>query len=53
MTTRRGFYDAGEAARSQPVIGWTIDRYSCEPVFVAVASIRRVEPVVPGGGSAA
>jgi ACS family hexuronate transporter-like MFS transporter len=47
------------AAFSQPVIGWTIDRYSYEPVFVAVALmhivsalcvmafIRRIEPVVP------
>jgi ACS family hexuronate transporter-like MFS transporter len=45
------------AALSQPVIGWTIDRYSYEPVFVAVALmhivsatcvmvfIRRVEPL--------
>jgi ACS family hexuronate transporter-like MFS transporter len=45
------------AALSQPVIGWTIDRYSYEPVFVAVAAshivaaacisifVRRVEPV--------
>jgi ACS family hexuronate transporter-like MFS transporter len=47
------------AAFSQPVIGWTIDRYSYEPVFVAVALmhivsalcvmvfIRRIEPVAP------
>jgi sugar phosphate permease len=46
------------AALSQPVIGWTIDHYSYEPVFVAVALmhiasalcvmllIRRIEPVV-------
>jgi hypothetical protein len=46
---------------SQPVIGWTIDRYSYEPVFVAVASmhivsalcimllVRRIEPVVLKG----
>jgi ACS family hexuronate transporter-like MFS transporter len=46
------------AALSQPIIGWTIDRYSYEPVFVAVASmhivsalcimllVRRIEPVV-------
>jgi ACS family hexuronate transporter-like MFS transporter len=46
------------AALSQPVIGWTIDNYSNEPVFVAVALmhivsalcvmllIRRIEPVV-------
>jgi ACS family hexuronate transporter-like MFS transporter len=46
------------AAFSQPVIGWTIDRYSYEPVFVAVALmhvvsaacitllVRRIEPVV-------
>jgi ACS family hexuronate transporter-like MFS transporter len=45
------------AAFSQPVIGWTIDRYSYEPVFVAVAVahlvsaallvlfVRRIEPV--------
>jgi len=45
------------AAFSQPVIGWTIDRYSYEPVFVAVALmhvvsagcvmvlVRRIEPV--------
>ncbi len=45
------------AAFSQPVIGWTIDRYSYEPVFVAVAlmhivsalcvvvMVRRIEPV--------
>jgi ACS family hexuronate transporter-like MFS transporter len=45
------------AALSQPVIGWTIDRYSYEPVFVAVASmhivsalcimllVRKIEPV--------
>jgi ACS family hexuronate transporter-like MFS transporter len=49
------------AALSQPVIGWTIDRYSYEPVFVAVASmhivsalcimllVRRIEPVVLRG----
>ncbi len=48
------------AAFSQPVIGWTIDRYSYEPVFVVVAMmhvvsascvmvfIRRVEPVAAG-----
>jgi len=46
------------AALSQPVIGWTIDHYSYEPVFVVVALlhiasalcvmllIRRIEPVV-------
>jgi ACS family hexuronate transporter-like MFS transporter len=45
------------AAFSQPVIGWTIDRYSYQPVFVAVALmhvvsaacvmllVRRIEPV--------
>jgi len=45
------------AAFSQPVIGWTIDKYSYEPVFVAVALmhivsatcimllVRRIEPV--------
>lgn len=45
------------AAFSQPVIGWTIDRYSYEPVFVAVALmhivsatcvmllVQRIEPV--------
>ncbi len=45
------------AALSQPVIGWTIDNYSYEPVFVAVALmhilsalcvmllVRRIEPV--------
>jgi ACS family hexuronate transporter-like MFS transporter len=45
------------AAFSQPVIGWTIDRYSYEPVFVVVAVahlvsaallvlfVRRIEPV--------
>jgi ACS family hexuronate transporter-like MFS transporter len=45
------------AAFSQPLIGWTIDRYSYEPVFVAVALmhivsalcimglVRRIEPV--------
>lgn len=45
------------AAFSQPVIGWTIDHYSYEPVFVAVAlmhivsalcvvvMVRRIEPV--------
>jgi ACS family hexuronate transporter-like MFS transporter len=50
------------AAFSQPVIGWTIDRYSYEPVFVAVALmhiisalcimglVRRIEPVQPKGG---
>jgi ACS family hexuronate transporter-like MFS transporter len=49
------------AALSQPVIGWTIDRYSYEPVFLAVASmhivsalcimllVRRIEPVVLQG----
>lgn len=47
------------AALSQPVIGWTIDHYSYEPVFIAVSLmhivsasivmllIRRIEPVVP------
>lgn len=30
------------AALSQPVIGWTIDRYSYEPVFIAVASLHIV-----------
>jgi ACS family hexuronate transporter-like MFS transporter len=47
------------AAFSQPVIGWTIDNYSYEPVFIAVSLmhivsatmvmllIRRIEPVVP------
>jgi ACS family hexuronate transporter-like MFS transporter len=30
------------AAFSQPVIGWTIDRYSYEPVFVAVALMHIV-----------
>jgi ACS family hexuronate transporter-like MFS transporter len=46
------------AAFSQPVIGWTIDNYSYEPVFIAVCLmhivsatmvmllIRRIEPVV-------
>lgn len=46
------------AAFSQPVIGWTIDNYSYEPVFIAVSLmhiasativmvfIRRIEPVV-------
>jgi ACS family hexuronate transporter-like MFS transporter len=52
------------AAFSQPVIGWTIDQYSYEPVFVAVALmhivsalcvmglVRRIEPVAlkPGLG---
>jgi ACS family hexuronate transporter-like MFS transporter len=45
------------SALSQPVIGWTIDRYSYEPVFVGVALmhvvsaalvmlfVRRIEPV--------
>lgn len=45
------------AAFSQPVIGWTIDHYSYEPVFIAVSlmhiisativtiMIRRIEPV--------
>jgi ACS family hexuronate transporter-like MFS transporter len=45
------------AALSQPVIGWTIDRYSYEPVFLVVALmhlvsalsvtllVRRIEPV--------
>jgi len=45
------------AAFSQPVIGWTIDRFSYEPVFIAVSLmhivsativmvvIRRIEPV--------
>lgn len=45
------------AAFSQPVIGWTIDKYSYEPVFIAVSMmhivsatlvmvlIRRIEPV--------
>ena len=45
------------AAFSQPVIGWTIDRYSYEPVFVAASLmhivsatlvmvlIRRIEPI--------
>lgn len=49
------------AAFSQPLIGWTIDRYSYEPVFVAVALmhivsalcimglVRRIEPVKPKG----
>jgi ACS family hexuronate transporter-like MFS transporter len=49
------------AAFSQPVIGWTIDRYSYEPVFVAVALmhivsalcimllVRRIEPLQPKG----
>jgi len=49
------------AAFSQPVIGWTIDQYSYEPVFVAVALmhivsalcvmglVRRIEPVVLKG----
>jgi ACS family hexuronate transporter-like MFS transporter len=47
------------AGLSQPVIGWTIDKFSYEPVFVAVALmhivsatcimllVRRIEPVVP------
>ena len=47
------------AALSQPVIGWTIDHFSYEPVFIAVSLmhivsaamvmllIRRIEPVVP------
>lgn len=46
------------SALAQPVIGWTIDHYSYEPVFAVVASmhlvsaacimlfIRRIEPVV-------
>lgn len=52
------------AAFSQPVIGWTIDRYSYEPVFVAVALmhvvsalcvmlvVRKIQPVMlkPGLG---
>ncbi len=50
------------AAFSQPVIGWTIDRYSYEPVFVAVALmhvvsaacimllVRRIEPVALKAG---
>jgi ACS family hexuronate transporter-like MFS transporter len=45
------------AAFSQPIIGWTIDRFSYEPVFVVVSLlhivsaaivsifIRRVEPL--------
>jgi len=45
------------AALSQPVIGWTIDHYSYEPVFVVVASmhivsalcvmllVRKIEPI--------
>jgi ACS family hexuronate transporter-like MFS transporter len=45
------------AAFSQPVIGWVIDRYSYEPVFIALAAshivsaallvtfVRRIEPV--------
>lgn len=45
------------SALSQPVIGWTIDRYSYEPVFVGIALmhvvsaallmlfVRRIEPV--------
>ncbi|HSD75119.1 MAG TPA: MFS transporter, partial [Steroidobacteraceae bacterium] len=45
------------AAFSQPVIGWTIDQYSYEPVFIAVSLmhivsatlvmvvVRRIEPV--------
>ncbi len=53
------------AAFSQPVIGWTIDRYSYEPVFVAVALmhivsalcimglVRRIEPVQLKGETAA
>lgn len=53
------------AAFSQPVIGWTIDRYSYEPVFVAVALmhivsaacimllVRRIEPVRPRGQAGA
>jgi ACS family hexuronate transporter-like MFS transporter len=52
------------AAFSQPVIGWTIDRYSYEPVFLAVSAmhivsatlvmvlIRRVDPVAPKDGFA-
>lgn len=52
------------AAFSQPVIGWTIDHYSYQPVFIAVSLmhivsatvvmlvIRRIEPVVPKPGSA-
>jgi ACS family hexuronate transporter-like MFS transporter len=47
------------AAFAQPVIGWTIDHYSYEPVFVGVALmhvvsascvmllVRRIEPVAP------
>lgn len=47
------------AAGSQPLIGWTIDHFSYEPVFIAVSLmhivsatvvmtlIRRIEPVVP------
>lgn len=52
------------AAFSQPVIGWTIDHYSYQPVFIAVSMmhivsativmlvIRRIEPVVQKPGSA-
>jgi len=51
------------AAFSQPAIGWTIDHYSYQPVFIAVSLmhivsaaivmlvIRRGEPVVPKPGS--
>ena len=53
------------AAFSQPVIGWTIDKYSYEPVFVAVALmhivsaacvmllVRRIEPVRLKGSAGA
>lgn len=52
------------AASSQPVIGWTIDKYSYEPVFIGVSLmhivsatlvmllVRRIEPVALQPGSA-
>ncbi len=53
------------SALSQPVIGWTIDKYSYEPVFVGVALmhivsaaivmllVRRIEPVALKPGAPA
>jgi ACS family hexuronate transporter-like MFS transporter len=52
-----GAAGSSAAAFSQPVIGWTIDHYSYEPVFIAVSLmhivsaamisifIRRIEPL--------
>lgn len=54
-----GAAGSAAAAFSQPVIGWTIDNFSYEPVFIAVSLmhivsaamisifIRRIEPVQP------